>query len=61
VAQLLARSKAAITLARGEHDPMNTDEQLTRLCAQTVTIPRLGHNAHVESPDLTIELLDLHQ
>ena len=28
MAQLLARSQAPVTLARGEHDPMNTDEQL---------------------------------
>ncbi len=27
MAQLLARSQAPVTLARGEHDPMNTDEQ----------------------------------
>jgi hypothetical protein len=25
--QLLARSRAPVTLARGEHDAMNTDEQ----------------------------------
>jgi pimeloyl-ACP methyl ester carboxylesterase len=56
--QLLARSQAPVTLARGEHDPMNTDEQLARLGAATVTLPGLGHNAHVESPELSITLLD---
>jgi pimeloyl-ACP methyl ester carboxylesterase len=56
--QLLARSRAVVTLARGEHDPMNTDEQLARLGAPTVTIPGLGHNAHVESPELSTALLD---
>ena len=55
---LVARSQAPVTLARGEHDPMNTDEQLARLGVQTVTIPGLGHNAHVESPELSIALLD---
>jgi pimeloyl-ACP methyl ester carboxylesterase len=58
MAQLLAQSQAPVTLARGERDPMNTDEQLARLGAATVALPGLGHNAHVESPDLSITLLD---
>jgi pimeloyl-ACP methyl ester carboxylesterase len=49
-----------VTLARGERDPMNTDEQLARLGA-TVTLPGLGHNAHVESPELSITLLDAYR
>jgi pimeloyl-ACP methyl ester carboxylesterase len=61
MARLLARSQAPVTLARGEHDPMNTDEQLAQLGAPTVTIPGLGHNAHVESPELSIALLDAHR
>jgi pimeloyl-ACP methyl ester carboxylesterase len=56
--QLLARSRAQVTLARGERDPMNTDEQLAELGARTVTLPGLGHNAHVESPELSIALLE---
>jgi pimeloyl-ACP methyl ester carboxylesterase len=58
MAELLARSQAPVTLARGEHDPMNTDVQLARLCSSTVTLPGLGHNAHVESPELAMTLLD---
>ena len=54
---LLARCRAEVTLARGEHDPMNTDEQLARLGAPTVTLAGLGHNAHVESPDRVAELV----
>jgi len=61
MAQLLARSPAPVTLARGGHDPMNTDEQLTRLGAATVTLPGLGHNAHIESPELAIALLDAYR
>jgi len=61
MAQLLARSQAPVTLARGEHDPMNSDEQLARLGSATVTLPGLGHNAHVESPELVITLLDAHR
>jgi len=59
--ELLARSQAQVTLARGEHDPMNTDEQLSRLGVSTVTLPGLGHNAHVQSPQLSITLLDPYQ
>jgi pimeloyl-ACP methyl ester carboxylesterase len=58
MARLLARSQAPVTLARGEHDPMNTGEQLARLGAPTVTLSGLGHNAHVENPELSITLLD---
>jgi len=55
---LLARSQAPAMLARGEHDPMNTDEQLARLGVPVVTLPGLGHNAHVESPRVASTVLD---
>jgi pimeloyl-ACP methyl ester carboxylesterase len=61
MAHLLARSQAPVTLARGEHDAMNTDEQLSRLGVPTVTLPGLGHNAHVQSPEVSIALLDPHR
>ena len=61
MAELLERSLAPVTLARGEHDPMNTDEQLARLGVPAVTLPTLGHNAHVENPELSIALLDAHR
>jgi len=59
--QLVARSRAPVTLARGEHDAMNTDEQLTGLGVPAVTLPGLGHNAHVENPHLTSALLEPHR
>jgi pimeloyl-ACP methyl ester carboxylesterase len=58
MAQLLARSQVPVTLARGEHDAMNTSEQLDRLGVPAVTLRGLGHNAHIESPDLSVTLLD---
>ena len=61
MASLIERAKAPVTLARGEHDPMNTDEQLARLGVPTITLLGLGHNAHVESPELSIGLLDAHR
>jgi pimeloyl-ACP methyl ester carboxylesterase len=59
--QLLARCQVPVTLARGEHDAMNTDDQLTQLGVPTVTLPGVGHNAHVESPHLSSTLLDPHR
>jgi pimeloyl-ACP methyl ester carboxylesterase len=61
MARLVARSQAPVTLARGEHDPMNTDEQLARLVPRAVTLPGLGHNAHVESPETSAGLLDAYR
>jgi pimeloyl-ACP methyl ester carboxylesterase len=57
MARLLARSRAPVTLARGERDPMNTDEQLSQLGVPVTTLPGLGHNAHVENPEQTFALL----
>jgi pimeloyl-ACP methyl ester carboxylesterase len=48
--KLIAESQAEVILARGEQDPMNTDEELHALHGQVVTLPGLGHNAHVEDP-----------
>jgi pimeloyl-ACP methyl ester carboxylesterase len=61
MANLLAQSRAAVVLARGEHDPMNTDQQLAQLGVPVVTLPALGHNAHVESPEVSITLLGAHR
>lgn len=56
--RLLTRCRAPVTLARGEHDAMNTDGQLARLGVPVVTLPGLSHNAHVENPQQSIILLD---
>jgi pimeloyl-ACP methyl ester carboxylesterase len=50
MAKLIAASQADVVLARGELDPMNTEAELTALHDQVVTLPGLGHNAHVEDP-----------
>lgn len=54
---LLRDSRADVVLARGEHDPMNTDEQYAALHPRVVTLPGLGHNAHVEDPAAVLELV----
>jgi pimeloyl-ACP methyl ester carboxylesterase len=47
---LLAAARCPVTLVAGEHDPMSRPEQLRALRADAVTLPGLGHNAHVEDP-----------
>jgi hypothetical protein len=37
---------------------MNSDAELAQLDAATFTLPGLGHNAHVESPERCFTLLD---
>ncbi|RKR92312.1 pimeloyl-ACP methyl ester carboxylesterase [Micromonospora pisi] len=54
---LLAAARGRVLLARGEHDPMVTTDQLTHLSPSAVTLPGLGHNAHVENPSVVSELL----
>jgi pimeloyl-ACP methyl ester carboxylesterase len=48
---LLAAARCPVTLARGELDPLSTDEELRALVADPMALPGLGHNAHVEDPD----------
>lgn len=54
---LLAAAGCPVVLARGEHDPMVTHEQLAVLVDDPVTLPGLGHNAHVEDPAAVLALL----
>lgn len=48
---LLAAARGPVLLARGEYDPMVTDDQLTALDPAAIALAGLGHNAHVEAPD----------
>lgn len=50
MAGLLAAAACEVVLARGEHDPMVSHEELAALVTDPVTLPGLGHNAHVEDP-----------
>jgi pimeloyl-ACP methyl ester carboxylesterase len=54
---LLAGSRAEVILARGEHDPMVTHAQLAALVPDPVTLPGLGHNAHLEDAAKVFALL----
>jgi pimeloyl-ACP methyl ester carboxylesterase len=57
MAGLLAAARCPVVLAAGEHDPMSRPEQLRTLRADAVTLPGLGHNAHVEDPAAVLALL----
>jgi pimeloyl-ACP methyl ester carboxylesterase len=61
MAELIARSRSPVTLARGQDDPMNTDQQLSVLGVNAITLPGLGHNAHVQNPELSITVLAAHR
>jgi pimeloyl-ACP methyl ester carboxylesterase len=54
---LLASARCPVVLARGEHDPMVTHGQLAALVPAPVTLPGLGHNAHVEDPAAVLALV----
>ncbi|MEU4162913.1 alpha/beta hydrolase [Actinoplanes sp. NPDC026670] len=58
MAALLEHSNTPVCLARGEDDQMNTDDQLKQFGVRVVTLPGLGHNAHVQSPARCLPLLD---
>ena len=55
--ELLAAVRCPVVLARGEHDPMVSHEQLAELVPDPVTLPGLGHNAHVEDPAAVLALV----
>ncbi|MFI7078674.1 alpha/beta fold hydrolase [Micromonospora sp. NPDC049903] len=58
LAALLATIDVPVLLARGEHDTMVTDDQLRAYGVPVVTLPGLGHHAHVEDPAAVLALLD---
>jgi pimeloyl-ACP methyl ester carboxylesterase len=57
MAALLATAACPVVLARGEHDPLVSDADLRALVPAPVTLPGLGHNAHVESPTALLDLV----
>lgn len=57
LAALVAAAPVPVVLARGEHDPMVSTEQLRALTAEPVVLEGAGHNAHVEDPNAVLSLL----
>ena len=58
IAPLLAGADCPVTLARGEHDRMVSDDDLRAVVPRHVTLPGLGHNTQVEDPAAVLALLD---
>ena len=56
--RLLAGARCPVILAAGADDPMSRPQQLRALAADSVTLPGLGHNAHVEDPAALLTLLE---
>ena len=57
MAGLLAAAGCPVVLARGEHDLMVSHDELATLVPTPVTLPGLGHNAHVEDPGAVLALV----
>ncbi|MDZ5662099.1 alpha/beta hydrolase [Nocardioides sp. S-58] len=57
MAGLLAAVACPVVLARGQHDPMVTAQDLEGLVTDPVSLPGLGHNAHVEDPSAVLALV----
>lgn len=55
--EIIGACRAPVTLARGEHDPMVSERQLADLVDDPVTLPGLGHNAHLQDPAAVYALL----
>lgn len=51
VAPVFRNAQAPVRLAAGEHDPMTSAVEMKALDPQCITLPGLGHSAHVESPE----------
>lgn len=56
-ASLVASAPVPVLLARGEHDPMVTLEQLQAYRGDARDLAGAGHNVHVELPEAVVELL----
>lgn len=55
--ELLRMARCPVVLAAGEHDSMSRPDDLLALRDDAVTLPGLGHNAHVEDPSALLPLL----
>lgn len=58
VAPFYRASQAPVRLAAGENDRMVTRVEMTALDPAAVILPGVGHNAHVENPDLIWQLFE---
>lgn len=57
VAPVYRNAQAPVRLAAGEHDPMSPTADMKALDSHCVTLPGLGHSAHVENPEAIWRLI----
>ena len=57
-ASLAASATAPVLLARGEHDPMVSLQELRTHAPRAHDIPGAGHNVHVEDPAAVVALFE---
>ena len=57
-ASLAASAIAPVLLARGEHDPLVSLQELQTHAPRAQDIPGAGHNVHVEDPAAVVALLE---
>ncbi len=55
---LASSANARVALARGEHDPMVSTEELRAHSSHVEEIKGAGHNVHVEKPESIVALLE---
>jgi pimeloyl-ACP methyl ester carboxylesterase len=58
VEALVAAAKAPLRLAAGEKDPMVTLADMRRFDSRAVVFDGLGHNAHVEDPEVVWQFVE---
>lgn len=57
-ASLLAEARCPVRIARGEHDALVSREECAALGRNVSELPGLGHNAHVENPELVADVIE---
>jgi pimeloyl-ACP methyl ester carboxylesterase len=55
---LVASARCPVLLARGEHDPMVSLQELRMHCPDAFEIPAAGHNVHVEKPQSIADAIE---
>ncbi|HWI25666.1 MAG TPA: alpha/beta hydrolase [Stellaceae bacterium] len=55
---IVAAMRAPLRLAAGERDPMVSETQMRRFDPDAVVLKGLGHNAHVEAPELLWQMVE---
>lgn len=58
IERIIAAMRAPLRLAAGERDPMVSETQMRRFDPDAVVLRGLGHNPHVEAPELLWQVVE---